>query len=168
MAVTAGHCAPVFDQVYREVKGGPTALLGSVSGQAPDLDAEVFSLEAPAGWAQQVERGGNPPKAAVGWVPTRDQHKGDRVCFAGRTTGADQCGKIVKRYSLVSKTQLCTDIRATRATPAAPVYTETDGATTRAVGIVADVVRRGLTGRHRKMCYVPIESILDAFQANFA
>jgi hypothetical protein len=106
MAVTAGHCAPVLDQVYRVVNGGPTTLLGAVSGQAPDVDAEVFDLEAPSGWAQQVERGGNPPKSAVGWVPTRDQHKGDRVCFAGRSTGADQCGKIVKRYSLVSKTAL--------------------------------------------------------------
>jgi hypothetical protein len=168
MAVTAGHCAPVFDQVYREVQGGPTTLLGSVSGRAPDVDAEVFTLEAPSGWAQQVERGGNPPKTAVGWLPTRDQHKGDRVCFAGRTTGADQCGKIVKRYSLVSKTQLCTDIEGHQGDSGGPVYTETDGATTRAVGIVAVVVRRGLTGRHRKMCYVPIESILDAFQANSA
>jgi hypothetical protein len=168
MAVTAGHCAAVFDQVYREVHGAQTTLLGSVSGQAPDLDAEVFTLEAPSGWAQQVERGGNPPKSAVGWVPTRDQHKGDRVCFAGRTTGADQCGKIVKRYSLVSKTQTCTDIDGHQGDSGGPVYTETDGATTRAVGIVAVVVRRGLTGKHRKMCYVPIESILDAFQANFA
>jgi hypothetical protein len=167
VATTAGHCAPVFAPIYREVAGHARVIGSMVGRDLGGLDAGVFTLDPPSGWAQQVERGGRVPLTAVGWVPTRDQHKGDRVCFAGRVTGADQCGKLVDRYSLVPRNENCTNIDAHKGDSGGPVYTQTSGGTTRAVGIVAKVVSRAL-GKRGKMCYVPIESILKAFQANFA
>ena len=93
--------------------------------------------------------------------PARDQHKERATACASR--GGPRAPTSAARSSSAtawsSKTQLCTDIEGHQGDSGGPVYTETDGATTRAVGIVAVVVRRGLTGRHRKMCYVPIESI---------
>jgi hypothetical protein len=168
MAVTAGHCAAVSDQVYREVHGARTTLLGSVSGQAPDLDAEVFTLEAPSGWAQQVERAE---------IRRRAQSAGSQLATSTRATAcASRDGPPAPTNAARSSSATAWSRRprpaptstATRATPAAPCTPRPNGATTRAVGIVTVVVRRGLTGKHRKMCYVPIESILDAFQANFA
>ena len=165
-ALTAGHCVNVLDQVYREVDGARTTIIGTVAEQAPQVDAEVFELTAPSGWAQQVERGGKPPKTAVGWVKTVDQHIGDHVCFAGRSTGADQCGRIVKHRRRAPKREICTDIEGHQGDSGGPVYTDTSGATTRAVGIVA-VISGHIFSKHLKMCSVPIQPILDAFQADF-
>ena len=169
-ALTARHCANLLDPVYREVNGARTTVLGSVAGRGATVDAELFELDnTPSGWAQQVERGGKPPKTAVGWVPTAEQHFGDRVCFAGRVTGADQCGKIVPRYRGAPKGEACTSIVAHQGDSGGPVYTETEGATTRAIGIVAVIIGHIYDdSHHQHMCYVPIESILDDLQVNFA
>ena len=166
VGLTAGHCRPEsFIEAAPVLRSGKR--LGDILVKDPaGLDAGTFSLDPGIPVAQQVERGERLPLTAVGWVRSADQHRGDRVCFAGRSTGADQCGKIVKRYSLVSHSLTCTDIEDHQGDSGGPVYTPGENGTTRAVGIVAVAVRKGLSG-HRKMCYVPIEPILDALGARF-
>lgn len=84
---------------------------------------------------------------------------GRRVCFTGRTSGADRCGRIVRSYP---GTRLpCTTIRARSGDSGGPVYTApaADG-TVRAVGITTLVF-----GLLQSMCFTPIEPVLDALNA---
>lgn len=84
---------------------------------------------------------------------------GRRVCFTGRTSGADQCGRIVRSYP---GTRLpCTTITAREGDSGGPVYTApaADG-TVRAVGITTLVF-----GLLQSMCFTPIEPVLDALNA---
>jgi hypothetical protein len=107
------------------------------------------------------------PRTAIGWVRTRDQDPGDRVCFAGRSSGADVCGHVIKRFAGVPKYARCTDVEVRHGDSGGPVYTPGDSATTRAMGVV--IVGGGrLTGHRGDMCYTPIEAVLDAFDATFA
>jgi len=85
--------------------------------------------------------------------------RGRRVCFTGRTSGVDQCGKIVRSFP---GTRLpCTTITAREGDSGGPVYTEPapDG-TVRAVGITTLVF-----GLLQSMCFTPLEPVLDALNA---
>jgi hypothetical protein len=85
---------------------------------------------------------------------------GRRVCFTGRTSGVDLCGKIVRSYP-GARGLPCTTISADGGDSGAPVYTEpaADG-TVRAVGIATLVA-----GLFASMCFTPIEPVLDALHA---
>jgi hypothetical protein len=172
VGLTAGHCRErTFTEdlpILRGFAGHPASRLGTyLRGYANGLDAAIFSIVAEVGVAQQVERGDRLPRTAIGWVPTRDQDPGDGVCFAGRSSGADRCGHVIKRFKGTPKYAVCTDIKTEHGDSGGPVYTPGDGATTRAMGIV--IVGGGrLTGHRNDMCYTPIEAILGAFDATFA
>ncbi|HWC26568.1 MAG TPA: hypothetical protein VG474_08300 [Solirubrobacteraceae bacterium] len=85
---------------------------------------------------------------------------GRRVCFSGRTSGVDNCGKIVRSYP-GTRGVACTTITARGGDSGAPVYTapRADG-TVRAVGIAALVF-----GLLQSMCFTPLEPVLDALDA---
>ncbi len=85
---------------------------------------------------------------------------GRRVCFSGRTSGIDQCGKIVRSYPGAGGLP-CTTIMAGLGDSGSPVYTAPapDG-TVRAVG-TATLVFSFL----QVMCFTPIEPVLDALNA---
>jgi hypothetical protein len=85
---------------------------------------------------------------------------GRRVCFSGRTSGPDNCGRIVHRFLGVGRL-VCTDITAREGDSGSPVYTEPGAAgTVRAVGI-ANIV----FGIFQSMCFEPIAPVLDALDA---
>jgi hypothetical protein len=165
VGLTAGHCIQsTFTEdlpVLRGFAGHDASRLGTILEPLQEPDATTFSIATEWGVAQQVERGAAPPLTVTGWVRTRDQDVGDRVCFAGRTSGADRCGRIVHRYRFVQKYLRCTDIRADHGDSGGPVYTPGFRLSTRAVGIVVKVGVR-FSGGRGKMCYAPIEGILDA------
>jgi hypothetical protein len=85
---------------------------------------------------------------------------GRRVCFTGRTSGIDNCGKIVRSYP-GTRGLPCTTITARTGDSGAPVYTEplADG-TVRAVGIATLVF-----GLLQSMCFTPLQPVLDALDA---
>ena len=85
---------------------------------------------------------------------------GRRVCFSGITSGPDNCGEIVRSFPGAGRLP-CTTITAREGDSGSPVYTEpaADG-TVKAVGIANIVV-----GLLQKMCFVPIEPVLDALDA---
>lgn len=84
---------------------------------------------------------------------------GRRVCYTGRTSGVDQCGRIVRSFP---GTRLpCTTITAREGDSGGPVYTApaADG-TVRAVGITTLVF-----GLLQSMCFTPLEPVLDRLNA---
>ena len=84
---------------------------------------------------------------------------GRHVCYTGRTSGADQCGRIVRSYP---GTRLpCTTITAREGDSGGPVYTApaADG-TVRAIGITTLVF-----GLLQSMCFTPLEPVLDRLDA---
>ena len=84
---------------------------------------------------------------------------GRRVCYTGRTSGVDQCGRIVRSYP---GTRLpCTTITAREGDSGGPVYTApaADG-TVRAVGITTLVF-----GLLQSMCFTPLKPVLDRLDA---
>ena len=132
----------------------------NLARRAKAIDAVV--LPVPSG-------AGRPPAAVVErfvWRPpwfVRGAAKpllGRRVCYAGITSGPDNCGTIVRAFPGVRRLS-CTDITARQGDSGAPVYTQpaADG-TVRAVGI-ANIV----FGLVQLMCFVPIEPVLDALDA---
>jgi hypothetical protein len=86
--------------------------------------------------------------------------RGRSVCFAGRSSGPDNCGKIIRTFP-GARGLRCTDIQAQEGDSGAPVYTapRADG-TVRAVGIANVVV-----GLFSTMCFVPLSTALDALGA---
>jgi hypothetical protein len=133
---------------------------------------DALLLPVPAG-AQRpdsptVERGiARPPWVVRGFARP---FAGRRVCFAGRTSGPDHCGRILG-HSGVS-TQLgvilqfgvvvvCTDVPAREGDSGGPVYTPgTTGGTVNAVGLVTLIA-----GRHRRMCFTPLGPVLERLGA---
>ncbi|MDQ3723721.1 MAG: S1 family peptidase, partial [Actinomycetota bacterium] len=85
---------------------------------------------------------------------------GREVCFAGRTSGVDQCGRIVRSFPGTGGLP-CTTITGQQGDSGAPVYTapRADG-TVRAVGIATLVF-----GLFQSMCFTPLEPVLDALDA---
>ncbi|MBW3652866.1 MAG: S1 family peptidase [Actinobacteria bacterium] len=123
------------------------------------LDALVLPVPSGPGRpaAPVIDRGVlNPPWFVIG---SARPLLGRRVCFAGRTSGADRCGRIVRSYP---GTRLpCTTITAREGDSGGPVYTApgADG-TVRAVGITTLVF-----GLLQSMCFTPLEPVLDALNA---
>jgi hypothetical protein len=168
--LSAGHCADVTKKGATLRRNAalrrppqPGIVLGSVRRnlmrRARKLDALVLPVPSGPGRpsAAVIDRGlFDPPWFVRG---TARPVRGRRVCFTGRTSGADQCGKIVRSYS---GTRLpCTTITGREGDSGGPVYTApaADG-TVRAVGITTLVV-----GLLQSMCFTPIEPILDALNA---
>jgi hypothetical protein len=84
---------------------------------------------------------------------------GRSICFTGRTSGIDNCGRIVRSYR---GTRLpCTTITAREGDSGGPVYTapRAEG-TVRAVGVTTLVI-----GLLQKMCFTPLAPVLDALDA---
>lgn len=168
--LSAGHCADVTKRGTTRRRNAalrrppqPGLVLGGVRRnllrRARALDALVLPVPSGAGRpsAAVIDRGlFRPPLFVRGSArPLR----GRRVCFTGRTSGVDQCGKIVRSYP---GTRLpCTTITAREGDSGGPVYTEpaADG-TVRAVGITTLVF-----GLFQSMCFTPLEPVLDALNA---
>jgi hypothetical protein len=135
------------------------------------LDALV--LPVPAGTARTaapiVDRGiTRPPWIVAGHARPL---AGRRVCFTGRTSGADRCGIVrgTRRAAYLVSLQSgrvvqCTSIRARPGDSGGPVHTapRPDG-TVRAVGLVTLGV-----GRSGVMCFTPIAPVLHALRATIA
>lgn len=169
--LSAAHCAGVSKSGVTRRRNAalrrppqPGIVLGSVrrnlARRAKALDALVLPIPQGAGRtaAAVVERFiWRPPWFVRGTARPR---LGRRVCYAGVTSGPDNCGKIVRAFPGVHGLS-CTNITARQGDSGAPVYTEAaaDG-TVRAVGI-ANIV----FGLLQSMCFVPIEPVLDALDA---
>jgi hypothetical protein len=116
-----------------------------------------------------IDRGvTRPPWRVAG---TAEATSGRRVCFSGRTSGADQCGEIVGNGSRRAERLLsifagllvrCTTISAREGDSGGPVYTAPAGdGTVRAVGITTLVV-----GSRSRMCFTPIGPVLGTLNAS--
>ncbi|WP_205699038.1 hypothetical protein [Conexibacter sp. SYSU D00693] len=123
------------------------------------------------GAAPVVDRGLSRPP----WVVTGSARAlpGRAVCFTGRTSGIDQCGRLRGPGASGAETLLsvqaglvvrCTTIRARQGDSGGPVYTRpaADG-TVRAVGIVTLVV-----GERSRMCFTPVGPALRRLDATVA
>lgn len=134
------------------------------------LDALVLPVPSGAGRPSSavVDRGVSRPPWFVAGVGRATS--GRRVCFTGRTSGVDRCGRIVsasKRraellLSAFAGTRVrCTTITAREGDSGGPVYTaaRADG-TVHAVGITTLVVGAGA-----RMCFTPLQPVLDALNA---
>jgi hypothetical protein len=134
------------------------------------LDALV--LPVPSGLTRPasplIDRGvTRPPWTVAG---TARPFSGRSICFSGRTSGIDQCGRvagpgarafeagILRRAGITVR---CTTIRAREGDSGSAVYTapRADGSV-RAVGIAVIVV--GLTAQ---MCFTPVQPVLAALHA---
>ncbi len=178
--LSAGHCAGLTRKnTARRRNVGlrrppqPGIVLGRVTrllNRTAPLDALV--LRAPTGGGRTsspiIERGITRPPwiVAAAAKPTR----GRRVCFTGRTSGIDQCGRIAVRGArgierlLAAQTGVvvrCTTIAGVPGDSGGPVYTapRSDG-TVRAIGIVSLGV-----GRSGRVCFTPIQPVLSRLKA---
>ncbi|HYF27916.1 MAG TPA: hypothetical protein VD931_19390 [Baekduia sp.] len=144
-------------------------VLRTTARRAP-LDA--LALPVPRGTGRTassvVDRGiARPPWPVVG---TARPLRGRRVCFTGRTSGADRCGRIASRAARPAEAFLglrtglivrCTTIRARQGDSGGPVYTAPRGdGTVRAVGLVTLVA-----GPSSAMCFTPLGPVLDRLGA---
>jgi hypothetical protein len=118
-----------------------------------------------------VDRGvTRPPWRVVGIAnPT----SGRNVCYTGRTSGADQCGRIVSSRARGGERLLsafagvivrCTTIRAREGDSGGPVYTAPgrNGAV-RAIGLTTLIV-----GDSARMCFTPLAPVLRSLGATLA
>jgi hypothetical protein len=168
--LTAGHCADITKKGATRRRNAalrrppqPGILLGGVRRnlirRARPIDAVVVPVPSGIGRpsAAVIERGlFSPPWFVRG---SARPLLGRRVCYTGRTSGPDQCGKIVRSYP---GTRLpCTTIAAREGDSGGPVYTPPapDGSV-RAVGITTLVF-----GLFQSMCFTPLEPMLDALNA---
>lgn len=168
--LSAGHCADLTRKGTTRRRNAalrrppqPGIVLGGVRRnllrRARKLDALVLPVPSGAGRpaAAVVDRGlFDPPWFVRG---TARPVLGRRVCFTGRTSGADQCGKIVRSYPGTGLP--CTTITGREGDSGGPVYTApaADG-TVRAVGVTTLVF-----GLLQSMCFTPIGPVLDALDA---
>jgi hypothetical protein len=177
--LSAAHCAGLrrSDRRVRRHNAAmrrppqPGIVLGRVRRsltRTTTLDALVLPVPGGRPATPVVDRGiGRPPWAVAG--PARAQ-AGRAVCFSGRSSGVDRCGRILLRAArglerTISRqaglTVRCTTIPARQGDSGGPVYTapRADG-TVRAVGIVTLVL--GLTST---MCFTPLTPVLDRLGA---
>lgn len=168
--LSAGHCADLTRKGTTRRRNAalrrppqPGIVLGGVRRnllrRARKLDALVLPVPSGAGRpsAAVVDRGlFDPPWFVRG---TARPVLGRRVCFTGRTSGVDQCGKIVRSYPGTGLP--CTTITGREGDSGGPVYTApaADG-TVRAVGVTTLVF-----GLLQSMCFTPIGPVLDALDA---
>ena len=178
--LSAAHCGGLRSDrtVHRRNVGirrppQPGIILGRVRRiltRTRPLDALVVPV--PSGARRPrlpvVDRGlARPPWVVAGiGQPTA----GREVCFNGRTSGIDQCGKIQEERAAGAERLLsifagvlvrCTTIRAREGDSGGPVYTapRADG-TVYAVGIVTLVV-----GDTAAMCFTPLSPVLSGLNA---
>ena len=168
--LSAGHCGGVSKNGTTRRRNAalrrppqPGLVLGRVRrnlARTRSLDALVLPVPSGPGRpsAAVVERSVLRPPWFVGG--SARPLPGRRVCFSGRTSGVDNCGKIVRSYP-GTRGVACTTITARGGDSGAPVYTapRADG-TVRAVGIAALVF-----GLLQSMCFTPLEPVLDALDA---
>jgi hypothetical protein len=134
------------------------------------LDALVVPIPSGAGRSRVplVERGISRPPWIVAGVaqPTPER----RVCFSGRTSGADRCGTIVPLRARPGERLIsafagvavrCTSMRAREGDSGGPVFTApgSDGRV-RAVGIVTLILVPS-----RQMCFTPLVPVLNGLGA---
>ena len=171
--LSAGHCAGVTKKGTTRRRNAalrrppqPGIVLGGVQRnlfrfrRPRKLDALVLPVPSGVGRpsAGVVDRGlFSPPWFVRG---TARPLLGRRVCFTGRTSGSDQCGRIVRSFPGTGGLP-CTTITAREGDSGGPVYTAPapDG-TVRAVGVTTLVF-----GLLQSMCFTPIKPVLDALNA---
>jgi hypothetical protein len=179
--VSAAHCGGLrkdrtVQRRYVAQRRPPQAgiVLGRVSRiltRSRPLDALVVPVPAPASTRTAVpviDRGMSRPPWRVAGVgrPTA----GRAVCFSGRTSGIDRCGRMDGAGARPAERVLslfagrvvrCTTIRAAPGDSGAPVVTwPGSNGTVYAVGIVTLII---LSNRH--MCFTPLSPVLDALGA---
>jgi hypothetical protein len=174
VGLTAAHCLDGVAPFVLPVRRGFAETGGAIDlgvaitppGEYPGgLDAGVFSILPEWGVAQQIERGEKAPLTVLARVPSSDQPRGTRVCFAGRSSGADQCGRVVGREHKKGRDVTCTDIDGAKGDSGGPVYLDPGvGLQTSAAGVVTLIRRKGILGS-KKMCYTQIGPVLDALGA---
>lgn len=173
--ISAAHCAGLRSDgtvQRRNVALRRPPQPGIVLGQVLQILTRRFPLDAlllpvPTGANRTanavVDRGiRRPPLPVVGSARSLS---GRRICFTGRTSGPDRCGRIrgsIARplenlFALEGLVVRCTTITAHEGDSGGPVYTApgSDGAV-RAVGTVELI-----TGAQSKMCFTPIAPVLD-------
>ncbi len=169
--LSAAHCAGISKSGVTRRRNAalrrppqPGIVLGGVRRNLARRAKPIDALVLP------VPQGAGRPSAAVVerfiWRPpwfvrgTAKPRLGRRVCYAGITSGPDNCGTIVRAFPGVRGLS-CTNITARQGDSGGPVYTRpaADG-TVRAVGI-ANIV----FGLVQFMCFVPIDPVLDALDA---
>lgn len=172
--LSAAHCGGVTrDRVTRRrnaaLRRPPQAgiVLGRVQRNLARPRSRSSRLDA---LVLPVPSGANRPSAAVvdrgvlrpPWFVrgTARPLPGRRVCYTGRTSGVDQCGRIVRSYPGTGGLP-CTTITAREGDSGGPVYTApaADG-TVRAVGITTLVF-----GLLQSMCFTALEPVLDRLNA---
>ena len=169
--LSAGHCAGLTkkrktlrrNSALRDTRDLSLVLGGvqrNLRRKRGGIDALV--LPAPSGPGRTsspvVDRGIlGPPQFVVRSARARLNRQ---VCFSGRTTGIDQCGRIIRSFPGTGGLP-CTTISAAPGDSGSPVYTAptTDG-TVRAVGIAVLVF-----GPLQSMCFEPIGPLLRALDA---
>ena len=178
--LTAAHCGGLrrdgaVERRYAGLRRSPQPLiiLGRVKRiltRSRPLDALLLPVPSGAGHSREpvVNRGATRPPWRVAGVgqPTA----GRQVCFTGRTSGVDQCGRI--QDASKSRAELlvsvfagtlvrCTTMRAQPGDSGGPVYTapRADG-TVYAIGITALAV-----GDTAAMCFTPIAPVLRGLGA---
>jgi hypothetical protein len=193
VGLTAGHCSqhpriapsgtwetetairfrrsyPRFDYAEQPLGG----VIANTLVQRHDPDALVFGL-GDVGWAaQQIERGirGNrTPFRVTGTLALRRQRKGQRVCFSGRTSGGEHCGRIYRTFehTQLGALLICARVRTRPGDSGGPVYTPPRNGGVRAAGIVtASFSLEGFffPKRGGNLCYTPIQRILAALGAS--
>jgi hypothetical protein len=152
----------------------PGIVLGRVQRnveRSKPLDALVLPI--PSGpnrpISAVIDRGISlPPWRIAG---TAQPTSGRKVCFSGRTSGADQCGAIVGNGARGGERLLsifagllvrCTTISAREGDSGGPVYTTpAEDGTVRAVGITTLVF-----GSRSRMCFTPLGPVLGTLNAS--
>ena len=127
-------------------------------------DALVFALDQVPQAAQHIDRGSLTPLRVSGWLPTRRHRKGMVVCFSGRTSGMQRCGRVYERILEGRRRLVCARVKTTGGDSGGPVYTRPREGAVKAVGIV--MASRIFFGRG-DLCYTPIQTVLDSFGAEF-
>ena len=181
--LTAAHCGGLRSDrtvqrrnVVLRRSPQPGIVLGRVQRiltRSLPLDALVTPVPSGANRSRSpvVDRGvRRPPWRVVGIARSTS---GRRVCYSGRTSGIDQCGRIVSSRARGGEALLsafagvlvrCTTIRAREGDSGGPVYTApgTNGAV-RAVGLTTLII-----GDSARMCFTPLAPVLRALHATLA
>ncbi len=178
--LSAAHCGGLRTDrtVHRRYVGlrrppQPGIVLGRVRqilSRSKPLDALVVPVPTSSNRSAVpvVDRGVSRPP----WIVTgsKSPASGDAVCFSGRTSGIDNCGRMVGRGARRAERILsvfagvvvrCTTIEAAGGDSGGPVFTAPDASgRVRAVGITTLILLES-----RQMCFTPLQPVLDGLHA---